>query len=410
MSSDLRRFPGWLILLGALTALGPLSIDMYLPSFPSIAQDMQVQRGAIERTLTVFLVGLALGQLGYGPLSDRFGRRPPLLAGLAIYTLGAAGCALADAAGGFTLSRLVQALGGAAGMVIARAVIRDKLDMRASARAMSSIMLVMGIAPILAPLAGGWLLSVASWRGIFAFQALYGVICLVWVGLGMVETRPPESVRALRLGSVLRTYGELVRDSRLIVPALSGGFAMAGMFAYIAGSPFVLITLYDIPAQHYGLVFGLNALGLIAVSQLNGHWLRRAGPLAILRRTGWVPPVAGGALLLMCLLLGQPPLALLMAGLFVYVASLGAISPNTGAIAMAGQGRAAGAASAVLGATMFACGMLTGTAMSLFEAHSVLPLASVMCACGLLSWAFGRAIVRAPVIAPVRVTDVDPMI
>lgn len=407
MSRD--RFPGWLLLLGALTALGPLSIDMYLPSFPSIAQDMQVQRGAIERTLMVFLVGLALGQLAYGPLSDRFGRRPPLLAGLAIYTLGSAGCAMADDAGGFTLWRFLQALGGASGMVIARAVIRDKLDMQASARAMSSIMLVMGIAPILAPLAGGWLLSVASWRGIFAFQALYGVICLVWAWLGMVETRPPESVRALRVGSVLRNYGELMRDSRLMVPALSGGFAMAGMFAYIAGSPFVLITLYDIPAQHYGLIFGLNAVGLIGVSQINGHWLKRTGPLAILRRTGWIPPIAGGALLLMCLLLGQPPLALLMAGLFVFIASLGAISPNTGAIAMAEQGRAAGAASAVLGASMFTCGMLAGTAMSLLEGHSVLPLASVMCGCGLLSWAFGRAIVHAPVAVTTLSPDVGPM-
>lgn len=391
-----------------MTALGPLSIDMYLPSFPSIADAMGVERGAIERTLAVFLIGLALGQLAYGPLSDRFGRRPPLLAGLLIYILGSAGCALADRAGEFTLWRLLQAMGGAAGVVMARAVIRDRLDLRASAQAISSIMLVMGLAPILAPLLGGWVLSVAGWRGIFAFQTLFGLVCLVWAWYCMVETRPADAVRTLRVGDVLRTYGGLVRDARLMVPALSGGFAMAGMFAYIAGSPFVLISLYDVPPQRYGLIFGLNALGLILMSQVNGHWLRTRGPLAILRRTGLVPPIAGCGLLALSLA-GQPPLPLLMAALFAYVASLGAISPNAGAIAMADQGRASGSASAVLGTSVYFCGMLAGLAMSLLKGHSVVPLASVMAVCGLLSWICGRRIAAMPPVARPAAVNVDPM-
>lgn len=391
MNAAERRFPAWLLLLGALTALGPLSIDMYLPSFPAIAAEMAVDRGAVERTLAVFLVGLALGQLAYGPISDRVGRRPPMLAGLVIYTLGSVGCALAASAESFTLWRLLQALGGAAGVVMTRAVIRDRLDVQGSARAISSIMLVMGIAPILAPLAGGWMLGLGSWRGIFHVQAGFGLVCLAWVWRTMGETLRPEAVRPLRVGSVLRTYGGLLRDPRLMVPALSGGFAMAGLFAYIAGSPFVLIGLYDIPAQHYGLVFGLNALGLILISQFNAHWLRTRTPLQILRRAGPIPALAGPALLAMSLF-GQPPLALLMAALLVYVASLGAISPNTGAIAMGSQGSAAGAASALVGTAIYSCGMLAGLAMSLLKGDSVLPLASVMALCGVLSWWFGRRI------------------
>lgn len=409
MSTGERRFPAWLLLLGALTALGPLSIDMYLPSFPAIAAEMAVDRGAVERTLAVFLIGLALGQLAYGPISDRYGRRPPMLAGLVIYTLGSLGCALAASADSFTLWRLLQALGGAAGVVMTRAVIRDRLDVQGSARAISSIMLVMGIAPILAPLAGGWMLGIGSWRGIFYFQVGFGLVCLAWAWRTMGETLLPEAARPLRVGSVMRTYAGLLRDRRLMVPALSGGFAMAGLFAYIAGSPFVLIALYGIPAQNFGFVFGLNALGLILMSQFNAHWLRTRPPLQILRRTGPLPALAGSALLAMSLF-GQPPLALLMVALLVYVASLGAISPNTGAIAMGSQGRAAGAASAVVGTAVYFCGMLAGLAMSLLEGDSVLPLASVMAFCGVVSWWLGRGITAAPQPVPERLSAPDALL
>lgn len=190
-----RHFPGWLVLLGALTAIGPLSIDMYLPAFLVIAEDFGTARGAVERTLPMFLVGLALGQLAYGPLSDRFGRRTPLLAGLAIYLVGTVGCMLAGSVEQLGGWRLVQALGGGAGMVIARAVIRDRLDPHASARALSTLMLVMGAAPILAPLLGGWMLTVADWRGIFLFQAVFGLCCTVAISMGMTESRRPEHVR-----------------------------------------------------------------------------------------------------------------------------------------------------------------------------------------------------------------------
>ncbi|MGQ0502660.1 MAG: multidrug effflux MFS transporter [Panacagrimonas sp.] len=383
-----KHFPAWLVLLGAVTAIGPLSIDMYLPGFVAIAEGLATTRGAVERSLPVFLAGLALGQLVYGPLSDRFGRRAPLVAGLAIYVAGSLGCAGAASMDALSAWRLVQALGAAAGMVIARAVIRDRLDPRASARAMSTLMLVMGVAPILAPLAGSGVLTVASWRGIFLFQAVFGLLCLGWAFRTMQDSRSGAAGQGRPFGQVLRTYGALLCDRRLTLPALCSGFAFAGMFAYIASSPFVLMKLYGLTSQEYGLVFGLNSFGLVATSQLNGLLLRHRDPYELLRASVWVPAVSGVAMLAVSLS-RQAPLPLLIATLFCYLAGLGMIGPNAGAIAMAEQGQVAGAASALMGTLSFIVGMAAGFAVSAAGGATAVPLALIIAACGVMTAVLG---------------------
>lgn len=388
-----HHFPAWLVLLGAVTAIGPLSIDMYLPSFVAIAESLATSRGAVERSLPVFLAGLALGQLAYGPLSDRFGRRTPLVAGLAIYVVGSVGCAFANSIDALTLWRLVQALGAGAGMVIARAVIRDRLDPRASARAMSTLMLVMGVAPIVAPVAGSWILTVASWRSIFVFQAIFGVLCLGWSYAAMEDSMSGRVPQSLRIGRVVRTYASLLRDPRLTLPALCSGFAFAGMFAYIGGSPFVLMKLYGVTTQQYGMIFGLNAFGLIAASQLNGFLLRTRDPHALLRWSIWAPAAAGVAMLAVSLS-PQAPLPLLVATLFCYLAALGLIGPNAGAIAMAEQGHVAGAASALMGTLSFIVGMGSGFAVSLGDGSTAVPLAAIVAFCGVVSALLGAWTLR----------------
>lgn len=376
------RFPLWLLVCASLTALGPLSIDMYLPSFPALAADLGVDIGRVQLTLGTFLVGLAAGQAFYGPISDRFGRKPPLYAGLALYAAAAAGCALARDVEALMLWRFLQALGGCAGMVMARAVIRDRLEAHESARAFSSLMLVMGLAPILAPIIGGAVLGVFGWRAIFWLLCGASLLILLVVHRYMEESLDHASAMPLRLGRVLSNYGELLRDRGFVGYSLSAGCAQAGMFAYIAGSPFVLIELHGIAPSHYGFVFGTNALGLIAMSQVNARLVRNRALDHVLRGA-LLAPCAAGVMLAAVALAGTAPLPVLLAGFFVFIGSLGCILPNASALAMAHQGHRAGTASALMGTLQFSLGTLAGVAVSVWRDGTALPLAVVMAVCGI---------------------------
>jgi DHA1 family bicyclomycin/chloramphenicol resistance-like MFS transporter len=382
--------PGWLVLMAALTALGPLSIDMYLPSFPAIAQSLGTDRGSVERTLAAFLIGLALGQLFYGPLSDRFGRKPPLYVGLAIYVAASLGCVFASSIDALTALRFFQALGGSAGMVIARAVIRDRSDTRGSAQALSLLMLVMGVAPILAPLLGGALLTLTGWHGIFIFLSLFGGGVLVAVVTRMQETVHANVAAKISLGSVLANYGRLLRDRHFMACAAAGGLGISGMFAYIVGSPHIFIEHYEITPGHYGFLFGLNAIGIVGGSQVNARLLRKYPPQQILRKALWGLPIASltGLSLAASGLINLP---LLMLCLFVFIGSLGFIGPNATALALAGQGARTGAASALLGTLQFVCGTLAGVAVSLAPNAGELSLLGVMSVCGVGALLLGKA-------------------
>lgn len=370
---------------------------MYLPALPALARDFQASDGAAQHTLALFFAGFALGQLVVGPLSDRYGRKRPLYAGLVLYAVASVGCALAPYIGALAVLRFMQAVGACTGIVISRAMVRDLFDPPAAVRVYASLMLVMGAAPILAPLLGGYLLVWTGWRAIFWALAAVGVLCLA-LAARLPETHAGGPAHPLALRPVLGGYAQLLTRRHYMGYALSGGLATAGMFAYIAGAPFVMIDVYGVPAQHFGWIFGANALGLIAASQLNGRVLHhRVGADRVLYWAGGIQAAAGLALL-MAALTGWGGLAGLLVPLFFYVGCIGMISPNATALAMAPYGRNAGSASALLGSLQFGMAALSAALMGVLHAapheKPALPMAAVIAACGLLALAAHAVMIR----------------
>jgi len=375
------RLPGraWLaVVLGSLTALGPMSIDMYLPALPRLTERFGVGESAVQLTLTACLAGLGIGQLLVGPLSDSFGRRRPLLAGLAVYVIASVGCALAPSVAVLTVARLGQGLAGAAGVVIARAVVRDLYSGTALARFFSMLMLVNGLAPILAPVIGGQLIRVAPWQGVFVALAAYGALVLLGAAFGLPETLPATARGRGSLRRTGRALGELLGDRRFVGYALASGLLFAAMFSYISGSPFVLQHVYGLSPQQFALAFGANALGIMALGQLSGLLVRRVPPRRLLL-AGLLLAVAGGSTLLATTVasLGLPTV---LPGLFAVVSSVGLVMPNATALAMSGRPEMAGGASAVIGVLQFALGAAAAPLVGTAGTTSAVPMAALMCA------------------------------
>lgn len=375
--------------MGLLTALGPLAIDMYLPAFSAMARDLNTSHGHIERTLASYLFGLALAQLFYGPLADRYGRKKPLLLGLCIFIIASLGCASATDINHLVLWRIAQAFGGAAGLVIPRAVIRDNFDTRDASKALSVMMLIMGATPILAPILGGQMLLFANWRWIFHFMTLVSSALLISAVLSMKETLNPDRIIPLGARIIGRNYLALLRHKRFISYTLAGGFGSAGMFSYIAGSPRVFIEIYEVAPQYFGLLFGLNAVALIGMAQVSARMLNRHNPETLLKfaQAGLV----GVTLLALGLTLtGHLTLLLLMLCLMGYMGSQGFVNPNAAALALREQGHRLGAASAMMGTVQMLCGASAGLLVSLWHSPSALPLTGLLTLCATLSWLFGR--------------------
>ena len=246
------NLPSWLVLMGLLTALGPLAIDMYLPAFPQMALDLSTPEGNVERTLASYLLGLALAQLFYGPLADRFGRKPPLIFGVLLFSIASIAVSFSQDIEHLTWWRVIQAFGGAATMVIPRAVIRDQLDTRDAAKALSMIMLIMGATPILAPILGGQILLITSWRFIFHIMTLCGLALLIAAIFFMKESLDPANISPLKPKSILKNYKELLKHKGFMLYALTGAFGSAGMFTYISGAPRVFISTYEVPVTWFG--------------------------------------------------------------------------------------------------------------------------------------------------------------
>ncbi|MBK8797965.1 MAG: Bcr/CflA family multidrug efflux MFS transporter [Anaerolineales bacterium] len=369
------------LILGVLAAFGPLSIDTYLPALPTIAEEFGTTTAAVQQTLSAFFIGLSLGQLFYGPISDRVGRRGPLLFGCAMYTVVSLGCAFAPSVAGLMGLRFLQALGSSAGVVIGRSVVRDRFDERESARMYSFLVLVMGVAPITAPLIGGQLLVAFGWRAIFFVLAAFGLLCLLMVWFGLEESLPEARRTREGLGHALRGYGALLADRRYMGFALAGGLASAAMFAYISGSAFVFIELNGVSPDRFGFFFGANAFGLIAASQLNRWLLARYTSTRLL--TAALSVTATAALLLFATTwAGMGGFPLLLALLFITIASTGMVGPNATALAMAPYGRRAGSASALLGATQFMAGAVAGALVGVLANGTALPMTGVIALCG----------------------------
>ncbi len=371
-----------LLILGALSAFAPLAIDFYLPAFPAMAQAFGTDEQHVQTTLAAYFLGLSLGQLAYGPIADRFGRRKPLLFGISLFTLASLACAYAPDLDTLVVARFIQALGGCASMVLSRAIVVDKCDAVGAAKAFSQLMLVMGLAPILAPMLGGVLINVSGWQSIFLVLSLFSAACLLAVSLGLPESLPAHVPRQ-PLSGALRQYLRLLGDRVFLGHALTGGIAIAGMFAYIAGSPFVFIKLYGVPAEHYGWLFGTNAAGFILCAQVNARLLAKRGPAFLLARAVWLY-LAAGLVLLGVALLRPTQLWPLLVPLFVCIASLGCIIPNASACAMNGQGARAGSASALMGSLQFSVAAGAAALVGVLHDGSAVPMALVISLCGVL--------------------------
>lgn len=381
---------GLLAVLALLAAFGPLSIDMYLPALPVIGAELGGGMEGAQLTLAAFFLGMAAGQLVHGPLADRYGRRRPLFAALVLYILASVLCALAWDMGWLIALRLLQALGGCAGMVISRAVVRDLSDRMDPVRMMARLMLIMGVAPMVAPLLGGWVAALLGWRAIFGVLALVGLAALLLCWRFLPETLPPERRRRVTLGQVLGDFGALLRHRGFMAPALASGSAIAGMFAYIAGSPFVFIELHGVAPENFGWFFGGAAAGLMGFGQLSGPLAQRFGRPVVygLALTGLgLAGLAGVGFAAMGL--GFWPL---YAGLLAYMAMLGMVLPLGTVIAITPFPHMAGTASALLGTLQFSLGAVAGLMLAVLHDGSALPMAVVIAGAGLLGLTAWRAL------------------
>lgn len=372
-----------MLILGSLMALPPATVDMYLPAFPAIAHDLGSPEALVQLTLTASLAGLALGQGLAGPISDALGRRPPLLVGLTGYAVASLLCAVAPSIYALVALRFLQGLSGAVGTVIAASTVRDLYAGAPAARFYSRLMLVQGLAPVLAPILGGQLLRAGSWRDLFLVLSGLGLVLVPVVLFGFRETLPPERRSSGRLGDTVRTYSRLARERSFMAYALAGGLGFSAMFAYISSSPFVLQNIYGVSPQGFSLIFGLNALGLVTMSQVNGQLVGRLPMRGLLG--GGLAAVAAGGLALLVVVVTGVGLPGVVPALFVTVASVGLTMPNTTALALSAHPEAAGSAAALLGVTQLTLGAVSAPLTGIGGGHTAVPAAAVIAGLGLIA-------------------------
>jgi DHA1 family bicyclomycin/chloramphenicol resistance-like MFS transporter len=373
-----------ILILGLLSAIGPFSIDMYLPGFPAIATDLHTSIDMVSYTLASFFVGICIGQMLSGPLLDRFGRKRPLIIGMFFYILASIGCAYAQSVEALIVFRFLQALGGCVTMVAPRAIIRDLFPVNESAKIFSMMILILGVSPIIAPTSGSFLIAGFGWPSVFLVLGAISLVVVLGVIFLLPESKAPDPGFSLKPGPILASFTSVIKNKQFFVYTISGAIAAAGLFAYLAGSPFVLLNFYGVSEKGYGLIFAIVASGLIAASQVNNILLKKYSSIQIVRATLMIQTAAGVSLFMLSAF-HLANLYSTIALIFVFLSCQGFNFPNSSALSMAPFEKEAGSASALMGAIQMAFGALAAAVVGLLNASSALPMTGVMATCGVLA-------------------------
>ena len=379
---DKRKRTLLILILGLLSAIGPFSIDMYLPGFPAIAANLHTSVDYVAYSLSSFFIGICTGQLLCGPLLDRFGRKKPLCIGLILYILASLGCSLSKSVEALIALRFLQALGGCVGMVAPNAIVRDVFPVEENAKVFSLLILILGVSPILAPTVGSYIISAFSWPVIFVILAVVACLILSAVIFWLPETKKPDPTFSLRPKSILTGFANVLHQPQFTTYAFAGAIASAGLFAYLAGSPFVFMELYDVSEQQYGWIFAAIAAGLIGCSQLNNVILKKYNSAQIIRVVLFSQSVIGLAIITGTALglLGLYSTVFLM---FLFLSCQGFTFPNSAALALAPFTKGAGSASALMGAFQMACGAIASALVGVFFNRTAVPMVAIMAACSI---------------------------
>lgn len=396
MSNTTRKKKFYLILiLGLLTAIGPFSIDMYLPAFPDIAKSLNTSVARVTLSLSSFFIGISVGQLLYGPLLERFGRKKPLYAGLCIYLLASIGCAFAASVNALIALRLLQALGGCVGMVASRAMVRDLFDVKGNAKIFSTLMLVVAVSPIIAPTVGGYITSALGWNYVFVMLIIIDVLILTGIYFLLPETKKPDPGFSLKPGAIIKSYANVITHPQFYTYALTGAVSAAAIYAYIGGSPHVFMEIYKVNERQYGWIFALIAMGLIGASQLNSVLLKNYTSEQIIKVALTCQTIIGAVMVLISLF-GWGDLFITIFFIFIFLCCQGFVFPNASALSLAFFGHNAGSASALLGGIQMGIGAGTSALVSLLQNNTALPMTGVMACCAISAlsvFSLGRKII-----------------
>lgn len=366
-----------ILILGSLTALGPFSIDMYLPGFPAIAHDLNTTAAKVSQTLSGYFVGISLGQLLYGPLLDRFGRRKPLFIGLAVYILASAGCAVATSVEQLIILRIIQAVGSCAATVASVAMVRDLFPVSENAKVFSLLLLVVGFSPMIAPTVGGYVTDAFGWHAVFMILTVMGVAIFAATALWLPDSYKPDKTLSLKPRPIIMNFLEVLREPQFYTYSITGAVAFAGLFAYVSGSPIVFMEVFHVDGKVYGWIFAFLSVGFIGSGQVNTLMLRRFSSEQIVNVALICQAVIGLAFLAAALN-GALTLTSTLVFLFLFLCCVGYTYPNAAALSLAPFTRNAGSASALMGAFQMGAGTLISIAISLFEEPSIIPMVAAM--------------------------------